>query len=54
MMGVLGKLIHLSVDAVLVSTVIAGLRRSSGFACVATPAGHTAHTACAATDFFLC
>jgi len=35
-MGMFGRLIHLSVDAVLVSTVIAGLRRSSGFS-PATP-----------------
>ncbi|GBE88297.1 Uncharacterized protein YIL156W-B [Sparassis crispa] len=30
-MGGLGKLFHLAVDAVLVSTVVAGVRRSSGF-----------------------
>ncbi|KAF8512237.1 hypothetical protein JB92DRAFT_292407 [Gautieria morchelliformis] len=28
---VLGKLVHYAVDAVLLSTVIAGVRRSSGF-----------------------
>jgi len=28
---VLGKLIHYTVDAVLLSTVVAGVRRSSGF-----------------------
>ncbi|PPQ73183.1 hypothetical protein CVT26_014782 [Gymnopilus dilepis] len=28
---VLGKLVHYTVDAVLLSTVVAGVRRSSGF-----------------------
>jgi len=30
----LGRLVHYTVDAVLVSTVIAGVRRSSGFSSV--------------------
>ena len=30
----LGKLVHYGVDAVLLSTVLAGIRRSSGFTCV--------------------
>ena len=30
-MGMLGKLVHYTADAVLVSTVLAGVRRSSGF-----------------------
>ncbi|KIK10311.1 hypothetical protein K443DRAFT_670938 [Laccaria amethystina LaAM-08-1] len=29
---VLGKLVHYTVDAVLLSTVVAGVRRSTGFA----------------------
>lgn len=29
-MGVLGKLVHYSVDAILLSTIIAGVRRSTG------------------------
>jgi hypothetical protein len=32
---VLGRLMHYGVDAVLLSTVLAGVRRSSGFTCVA-------------------
>ncbi|PAV16117.1 hypothetical protein PNOK_0773700 [Pyrrhoderma noxium] len=30
-MGMLGKFVHYTADAVLVSTVLAGVRRSSGF-----------------------
>ncbi|TRM64881.1 hypothetical protein BD626DRAFT_490230 [Schizophyllum amplum] len=30
-MAMLGRLVHYSVDAVLLSTVLAGIRRSSGF-----------------------
>ncbi|KAI4522133.1 hypothetical protein GGG16DRAFT_129093 [Schizophyllum commune] len=30
-MAMLGKLVHYGVDAVLLSTVLAGIRRSSGF-----------------------
>lgn len=30
----LGRLAHYAIDAVLVSTVLAGVRRSSGFSCV--------------------
>jgi len=30
----LGRLVHYTVDAVLVSTVLAGVKRSSGFTCV--------------------
>jgi len=30
----LGRLLHYSVDAVLVSTVLAGIKRTSGFQCV--------------------
>ncbi|KAF4614102.1 hypothetical protein D9613_007698 [Agrocybe pediades] len=33
---VLGKLVHYTVDAVLLSTVVAGIRRSSGFSPDAT------------------
>lgn len=33
----LGRLVHYSVDAVLLSTVLAGVRRSSGFTCVLPP-----------------
>ena len=33
-MAMLGKLVHYGVDAVLLSTVLAGIRRSSGFTCV--------------------
>ena len=33
-MSLFGRLIHYSVDAVLLSTVLAGVRRSSGFKCV--------------------
>lgn len=37
---VLGRIIHYAVDAVLVSTVIAGVRRSSGFSCVGVSSLH--------------
>lgn len=33
-LDMLGRLVHYTVDAVLLSTVIAGVRRSSGFECV--------------------
>ena len=33
-MAMIGKLVHYSVDAVLLSTVLAGVRRTSGFTCV--------------------
>lgn len=33
---VLGRLVHYAVDAVLLSTVVAGVRRSSGFSSVAS------------------
>lgn len=36
---VLGRLFHYAVDAVLLSTVVAGVRRSSGLQCV-TPLSH--------------
>jgi hypothetical protein len=31
---VLGRLFHYTFDAIMVSTVLAGVRRSSGFSCV--------------------
>ena len=45
----LGRLFHLTVDAVMVSTVLAGVRRSSGFTYVhsfETYAGHQADQNC--------
>jgi hypothetical protein len=37
----LGRLAHYAFDAVLISTVLAGVRRSSGFSCVSRLPGHT-------------
>jgi hypothetical protein len=34
---VLGKLAHYAIDAMLLSTVVAGVKRSTGFACVLLP-----------------
>ncbi len=34
-MGILGKLVHIGIDAVLLSTVLAGIKRSTGLTCVA-------------------
>lgn len=38
---VLGKLLHLSADIILVSTVLAGVKRQTGHSCV-LPASHRA------------
>ncbi|KIJ52611.1 hypothetical protein M422DRAFT_26184 [Sphaerobolus stellatus SS14] len=49
---VLGRLVHYAVDAVLLSTVIAGVRRSSGFT-VDTPSLLTDPTVRSVADKFL-
>jgi hypothetical protein len=36
----LGRLAHYAFDAVLLSTLLAGVRRSSGFSCVFRSPGH--------------
>lgn len=37
---VLGRVVHYAVDAVLLSTVVAGVRRSSGFTSAPSPSPH--------------
>jgi hypothetical protein len=34
---VLGRLAHYAIDAILLSTVVAGVKRSTGFTCVLSP-----------------
>ena len=34
---VLGRIAHYAIDAILLSTVVAGVKRSSGFTCVLLP-----------------
>ena len=34
---VLGRLAHYAIDAILLSTVVAGVKRSTGFTCVLLP-----------------
>ncbi len=34
---VLGRLAHYAIDAILLSTVVAGVKRSTGFTCVSLP-----------------